>query len=67
MNMYLRRERRFIALPLGRVQAWTGPISWTLVDGYVQSDDRFVESATKLMDASIQLEGQRAGWSCAKS
>ena len=58
--------------PIYRASSWSwasmdGPISWTLIDGYVQSDDGFVESATELVDASIQFEGRRPVWSCAKS
>ena len=47
--------------PNYRAPSWSwasmdGPVSWTLIDGYVQSDDGFVESAIELLASSIQLD-----------
>ena len=49
--------------PVYRAPSWSwasidGPISWRLIDGYVQSDDGFVESAIELVDTSIQLDSE---------
>lgn len=47
--------------PVYRAPSWSwasmdGPVSWSLIDGWVQSDDGFVESAIEVIDAQVQLE-----------
>ncbi len=46
-----------------RAPSWSwasmdGPVSWSLIDGWVQSDDGFVESAIEVMGSTVQLEGE---------
>jgi len=45
-----------------RAPSWSwasmdGPVSWHLIDGWVQSDDGFLESAIDLVDSSVDLLG----------
>lgn len=45
-----------------RAPSWSwasmeGPVSWGLVDGWIQSEDGFLESAVTVLDSKVVLEG----------
>ena len=49
--------------PIYRAPSWSwasmdGPVSWSLIDGWVQSEDGFVEPEIEVVESSIQLAGE---------